>query len=99
MADPGHQYGNACGIGNALIACHRGRISVRALRQGQGDFVSSEVYFDSRYGQFARYRLIAGTIFPIYGPLSVEPYLAHQVDSAPSSKIVDAIGLILTATF
>jgi len=62
-------------------------------------YVSSEVYFDTRYDQFARYRLIAGTNFPIHGPLSIEPYLAHQVDSAPSSKIVDAIGLILIATF
>jgi hypothetical protein len=62
-------------------------------------YVSSEVYFDTRYDQFSRYRLIAGTNFPVYGPLSIEPYLAHQVDSAPSSKIVDAIGLILIATF
>lgn len=62
-------------------------------------YVSSEVYFDTRYDQFSRYRLIAGTNFPIHGPLSIEPYLAHQVDPAPSSKIVDAIGLILTATF
>jgi hypothetical protein len=62
-------------------------------------YVSSEIYFDTRYDQFSRYRLIAGTNFPIHGPFSIEPYLAHQVDSAPSSKIVDAIGLTLIATF
>ena len=62
-------------------------------------YASAEVYFDSRYDQFARHRLIVGSNFPVYGPLSIEPYFAHQVDSAPSSVITDAIGLILTAIF
>jgi len=62
-------------------------------------YVSTEVYFDTRYGQFARYRLIAGTAFPIGKHLTFEPYFAHQVDFVDSSSIVDALGLILTVSF
>ncbi len=81
----------------------RERIQVqRETRVGDYAFtpyVSSEVYFDTRYGQFARYRLILGSNFPAYGPLSIEPYFARQVDFAPSGVITNALGLILTATF
>ena len=62
-------------------------------------YASTEVYFDTRYDQFARYRLIVGSNFPVYGPVSIEPYLARQVDVAPSGVITDALGLILTVTF
>jgi hypothetical protein len=62
-------------------------------------YVSAEIYFDTRYGQFARYRLIAGTAFPVTKHFTVEPYFAHQVDFVGSSAIVDALGLILTASF
>ena len=62
-------------------------------------YASAELYFDTRYDQFSRYRLIVGTTFPIGPRFSIEPYLAHQVDVVPSSKIVDALGLILTVTF
>ena len=62
-------------------------------------YVSVEVYFDTRYDQFSRYRLIAGTTFPLGKHLSIEPYLAHQVDFARASIIVDAIGLLLTVSF
>ncbi len=58
-------------------------------------YASTEIFFDTRYGQFARYRLIAGSTFPIRHYLSVEPYFAHQVDFASNSAIVDALGLIL----
>ncbi|HEY6982702.1 DUF2490 domain-containing protein [Reyranella sp.] len=69
-----------------------------------GDYVfqpyaSAEVYFDTRYGQFARYRLIVGSTFPIDRHLSVEPYLARQVDFASSSAVVHALGLILHLSF
>lgn len=81
----------------------RERIQVsREIRIGAYAFTpyaSTEVYFDTRYDQFARYRLIVGSNFPVYGPLSIEPYLARQVDFAPSGAITNAIGLILTATF
>jgi len=62
-------------------------------------YASTELYFDTRYGQFSRYRLIVGTNFPIGPRFSIEPYLAHQVDVVPSSKIVDALGLTLTVSF
>ncbi len=62
-------------------------------------YVSAEVYFDTRFDQFSRYRLIAGTAFPLTKHITFEPYYAHQVDFAGSSAIVDALGLILTASF
>ena len=62
-------------------------------------YASTEVYFDTRYGQFARYRLIAGTAFPLGKHLTFEPYFAHQVDFAGSSAIADALGVILTVSF
>ncbi len=62
-------------------------------------YSSAEVYFDTRYDQFSRYRLIAGTTFPLGKHLSIEPYLAHQVDFARASTIVDAIGQLLTVSF
>lgn len=62
-------------------------------------YVSAEIYFDTRYGQFARYRLIAGTAFPVTKHVTVEPYFAHQVDFVGSNAIVHALGLILTASF
>jgi hypothetical protein len=62
-------------------------------------YTSTEIYFDSRYGAFARYRLIAGINLPIGGPFSIEPYLARQVDFATTGNATNAIGLILAATF
>lgn len=62
-------------------------------------YVSAEIYFDTRYGQFARYRLIAGSAFPLTKHIAVEPYFAHQVDFVGGNAIVDALGLILTASF
>jgi len=53
---------------------------------------SVELFYDTRYGEFSRYRLIAGVTFPILSYLSAEPYLAHQVDYASGYTIVDAIG-------
>jgi len=62
-------------------------------------YASAETYFDTRYDQFSRFRLILGSTFPVAKRIAVEPYLAHQVDTTPSVKIVDAIGLILHLTF
>ncbi len=61
-------------------------------------YASAEIYFDTRYGQFSRYRLIVGSNLPVYGPLSVEPYLARQVDYGPTDGIANVFGLILIAT-
>lgn len=62
-------------------------------------YASTELYYDTRYGQFSRYRLIVGTNFPVGPRLSIEPYLAHQVDVVPQSKIIEALGLTLTVSF
>jgi hypothetical protein len=60
---------------------------------------STEIYYDTRYNQFARYRLIVGSTFPIVRHVDFEPYLAHQVDFAGPSVITDALGLILHISF
>jgi hypothetical protein len=62
-------------------------------------YASAEVFFDTRYGQFARYRLTAGVTLPIHRHFSLEPYLVRQVDYAGSSAITNAVGLILIAAF
>ena len=62
-------------------------------------YVSAEIYFDTRYDQFSRYRLIAGANFPVAGPVSIEPYFAQQVDIYPSIVTVPAIGIVAIASF
>lgn len=62
-------------------------------------YASAEIYFDSRYDQIARYRLILGATFPVGEHFQVEPYLARQVDTAGSFTITNAIGLVLTTSF
>ena len=62
-------------------------------------YTSAEVFFDTRYGQFARYRLTLGVTFPIVKHISVEPYLVRQVDWAPAGVITNALGFILIAAF
>jgi len=60
---------------------------------------STEVYYDTRYGQFSRYRLTVGGTFPLFKSIAFEPYLTHQVDFAPGTTITDALGLTLHITF
>lgn len=62
-------------------------------------YVSAEIYYDTRYGQFSRYRLIAGTTFPLRRYLAIEPYYAHQVDFAVGPTIVDALGFTVKLSF
>lgn len=62
-------------------------------------YASAEVYFDTRYDQIARYRLILGAAFPVGEHFQVEPYLARQVDTAGSFTITNAFGLVLTTSF
>ena len=62
-------------------------------------YTSAEVFFDTRYGQFARYRLTLGVTLPINKHISVEPYLVRQVDWAPSGVITNALGFILIMAF
>ena len=62
-------------------------------------YTSAEVFFDTRYGQFARYRLTLGVTLPVVKHISVEPYLVRQVDWAPAGVITNALGFILIAAF
>jgi hypothetical protein len=62
-------------------------------------YTSAEVFFDTRYGQFARYRLTLGVTLPIDKHISVEPYLVRQVDWIPSGVITNALGFILIMAF
>lgn len=60
---------------------------------------SAEVFFDTRYGQFSRYRLTAGVTLPVVRHFSVEPYVVRQVDYVGNSAITNAVGLIFIAAF
>jgi hypothetical protein len=62
-------------------------------------YASAEVYFDTKYRQMARYRLIVGVTLPIDQHFFVEPYIVRQVDNAGSFTITNAIGLTLIAAF
>lgn len=46
-------------------------------------YAGAEVFYDTRYGQFSRYRLTLGVTLPIRKHISVEPYLVRQVDWIP----------------
>jgi hypothetical protein len=84
-------------------------VRLRERIQVQRDFViddyrftpyaSVEVTFDSRYGQFSRYRLTLGVTLPITHHFSIEPYLVRQVDWVPSWVNTNAIGLTFIAAF
>jgi hypothetical protein len=62
-------------------------------------FASAEVFWDTRYDQFSRYRLIVGATLPVHRGLSVQPYLDHQITSVPISSVVDIVGLVLIMSF
>jgi hypothetical protein len=62
-------------------------------------YASAEIYFDTRYNQIARYRLILGVSLPVHKHFQIEPYLARQVDTVGSFTITNAIGLTLTTSF
>lgn len=62
-------------------------------------YTSAEVFYDTRYGQFSRYRLILGATLPIDRHVSVEPYLVRQVDWGPASDITNALGFIVVFAF
>jgi len=62
-------------------------------------YTSAEVYFDTRYGTFSRYRLTLGVTLPIDRYISVEPYLVRQVDWVPAGVITNALGFTVIAAF
>jgi hypothetical protein len=62
-------------------------------------YASTEVFYDSRFGSFARYRLSAGATLPVYHALSVQPYLMREVNFEGSNIIRDVFGLALITSF
>lgn len=62
-------------------------------------YTSAEVFFDTRYGTFNRYRLTLGVTLPITRQLSVEPYLVRQNDWLPHGVLTNALGLNVIAQF
>lgn len=62
-------------------------------------YASAEVFFDTRYGTFSRYRLTLGVTLPITRNLSIEPYLVRQDDWVPVGVLTNALGLTLIAAF
>lgn len=62
-------------------------------------YASAEIYFDTRYGQFSRYRLTLGVTLPIDRHVSVEPYFVRQVDWVPSDVFTNALGFTVIFAF
>jgi hypothetical protein len=62
-------------------------------------YASAEVFYDSRFGSFARYRLTIGATLPLYRVLSVEPYFMREVNFVGSNIIRDVFGLTLITSF
>jgi hypothetical protein len=54
-------------------------------------YVSTEVFYDSRFGSFARYRLTAGATLPVYRALSAQPYFMREVNFEGSNIIRDIL--------
>jgi len=62
-------------------------------------YASAEVFFDTRYGTFNRYRLTLGVTLPITRQLSIEPYLVRQNDWVPTGVLTNALGFKVIAQF
>jgi hypothetical protein len=62
-------------------------------------YASAEVYFDTRYGTFSRYRLQLGVTLPITRSSSIEPYVVRQDDWIPNGVLTNAFGLTLVYAF
>jgi hypothetical protein len=62
-------------------------------------YASTEVFWDSRFGSFARYRLEVGATLPVYRALSVQPYFMREVNFEGSNIIRDVVGLVLITSF
>jgi hypothetical protein len=62
-------------------------------------YASTEVFWDSRFGSFARYRLEVGATLPVYRALSVQPYFMREVNFGGSNIIRDVVGLVLITSF
>lgn len=60
---------------------------------------SAEIYFDTRYDRFSRFRFMAGAVAPIVKSLSIDVYWSRQTDTRPERKHVNAIGASLIFSY
>ena len=60
---------------------------------------SAEIYYDTRYDEFNRYRLIAGTVLPLPLQSEVDIYAASQHDRQAETQHVLALGTALSFYF
>ena len=61
-------------------------------------YASAEVFYDTRYGQFSRYRLTLGVTLPFREHISVEPYIVRQVDWLPG-VVTNALGFTFIVAY
>jgi hypothetical protein len=59
----------------------------------------TEVFWDSRFGAFSRYRLGLGVNLPVYRALSVQPYYMREVNFQGSNTIEDIFGMAVITSF
>ena len=59
----------------------------------------TEVFWDSRFGAFSRYRLGLGANFPVYRALSVQPYYMREVNYQGSNTIDNIVGMAVITSF
>ena len=56
---------------------------------------SAEIFFDTRYDRFSRYRFAVGAVTPITKSVNLDVYWSRQTDTRPERKHVNAIGASL----
>ena len=62
-------------------------------------YVSAETFYDSRYDAWSRNYYQAGVAVPVTHWLVPEVYYGRQIDREPSSKTVNALGVLVTFYF
>jgi hypothetical protein len=59
----------------------------------------TEVFWDSLFGTFSRYRLGLGANLPVYRAMSVQPYFMREVNFEGSDTIKDIFGMAVITSF
>jgi uncharacterized protein DUF2490 len=62
-------------------------------------FAWTEVFWDSRFGAFSRYRLGVGAELPVYRALRLQPYFMRQVNYEGADTIQDIVGTAVITSF
>jgi Protein of unknown function (DUF2490) len=88
----------------ALTWRYRNKISIqRTVRLGRfhpSPYVSSEFFYDSKYGKWSNTYLQAGVILPVFKHLQIDPYYEHQNNTGKRpNQQVNALGIILDLNF